>query len=401
MTTQNLKQTALSLLTKAVVASDLSTSARRALAERLLDEASEQIRQYLSPMEKEQLVTEILEEVLYPFGKLQSFMGDATVEEIMVNGCEGVFIKYRHQAVAQKASVSFENEQELFELVEKLLSGSGRRVDQAHPLVDLRLADGSRVNIVSFPLTRNGFCITIRKFPKTGPTLKELVKSKTISEEMQLFLEYAVANHFNIIVSGGTSCGKTTTTGALISAIGEKTASDRIVVIEETSEIFLPENLLNAISLETRATLFGEATPISIRDLVKNALRMRPDRIIVGEVRGAEAFDMLQAANTGHPGAISTIHANSVADTIKRLEALMLLAGFPQLPMAIITNWVYESLDLVVYQERLAGGTRRVVEIAGVVEGKILSLFEFTHGKFKKNTKNLSVYMGKIAQKRK
>jgi pilus assembly protein CpaF len=286
-------------------------------------------------------------------GPLEPLLSDPSVDEVMVNGPGEVYAERAGRMV--RTGVSFAGEAELMNAIERVLAPLGRRVDEAAPLCDARLPDGSRVNVVIPPLALDGPCMTVRRFRHEGFSLRELVERGTMPGEVSELLALCVAARAAVLVSGGTGSGKTTTLGALSGAIpGE----ERIVTIEDAAELRLRQR--HVVRLESRPANVEGRGEVTIRQLVVNALRMRPDRIVVGEVRGPEALDMLQALNTGHDGSLTTVHANSPADALRRIETLALMAGVG-LPHAAIRDQVASALDVVVHQARLPDG-RRVVE---------------------------------------
>jgi pilus assembly protein CpaF len=292
-------------------------------------------------------------------GPLEPLLSDASVDEVMVNGPGEVYVERRGQI--QPTGVSFGGEAELRHAIERILAPLGRRVDEASPLCDARLPDGSRVNVVIPPLALDGPCLTVRRFRHDGYSLRELVELGTLSGEVAELLALSVAARAAVLVSGGTGSGKTTTLGALSGAIpGE----ERIVTIEDAAELRLRQR--HVVRLESRPANVEGRGEVTIRQLVVNALRMRPDRIVVGEVRGPEALDMLQALNTGHDGSLTTVHANSPADALRRIETLALMAGVG-LPHAAIRDQVASALDLVVHQARLPDGSRVVESVSEVL----------------------------------
>ena len=292
-------------------------------------------------------------------GPLEPLLSDPSVDEVMVNGPGEVLVERRGQI--ERTGVSFAGEAELMHAIERILAPLGRRVDEASPLCDARLPDGSRVNVVIPPLALDGPCLTVRRFRREGYSLRELVALGTLPGEVSELLALCVAARAAVLVSGGTGSGKTTTLGALSGAIpGE----ERIVTIEDAAELRLRQR--HVVRLESRPANVEGRGEVTIRQLVVNALRMRPDRIVVGEVRGPEALDMLQALNTGHDGSLTTVHANSPADALRRIETLALMAGIG-LPHAAIRDQVASALDVVVHQARLPGGARVVESVSEVV----------------------------------
>ncbi len=291
-------------------------------------------------------------------GPLEPLMADPSVDEVMVNGPAQVYVE--RAGKVHHTGVSFAGEAELMHAIERVLAPLGRRVDEASPMCDARLLDGSRVNVVIPPLSLSGPCLTVRRFRHEGFSLRELVERGTMPGEVAELLALCVAARAAVLVSGGTGSGKTTTLGALSGAIpGE----ERIVTIEDAAELRLRQR--HVVRLESRPANLEGRGEVTIRQLVVNALRMRPDRIVVGEVRGPEALDMLQALNTGHDGSLTTVHANSPADALRRVETLALMAGVG-LPHAAIRDQVASALDVVVHQTRLPDGSRVVESVSEV-----------------------------------
>jgi pilus assembly protein CpaF len=327
----------------------------------------------LSHEDRERLVREIADDV-FGYGPLERLLSDPTVSEIMVNGPNDIWVE-REGRLSQTA-LRFSDEAQLRRIITKMVGQVGRRIDESSPMVDARLPDGSRVNAIIAPLSLSGPLLTIRRFPAQRFDLDELVRLSTLSVDSAGFLSRCVEADLNILVSGGTGSGKTTMLNALSASVPD---TDRIVTIEDAAELQLKQ--VHTVRLESRAKNIEGEGEVTIRDLVRNALRMRPDRIIVGEVRGAEALDMLQAMNTGHEGSLSTIHSNSPRDALNRLETMVLMAGY-DLPLRAIRNHVSSALDLIVQLDRLDDGTRRVTLIAEVqrMEGEVITLqnlFEF------------------------
>jgi pilus assembly protein CpaF len=289
-------------------------------------------------------------------GPLEDLLADPAVEEVMVNGPDSVYVE--RGGLIEPTAITFADEEELRNAIERILAPLGRRVDELSPMVDARLADGSRVNVVIPPLSIDGPMVSIRRFGAKRPGPGELVEMGTLTAEQHGRLEAAVRARRSILISGGTGSGKTTLLNAISSFIA---AGERVVTIEDAAELRLQQP--HVVRLESRPASVEGRGEVSVRDLLRNALRMRPDRIVIGEVRGPEALDLLTALNTGHDGALSTVHANSPADAIARLETLALMAG-TGLPHAAIAQQARRGIDLVVQIERRAGGERRVVEIA-------------------------------------
>jgi pilus assembly protein CpaF len=292
-------------------------------------------------------------------GPLEPLLSDHAVDEVMVNGPDEVYVE--RGGLVSRTGVSFASEAELMHAIERVLAPLGRRVDEASPLCDARLPDGSRVNVVIPPLSLSGPCLTVRRFRREGFSLRQLVAGGTLPGEVAELLALCVAARASVLVSGGTGSGKTTTLNALSGAIpGE----ERIVTIEDAAELRLRQR--HVVRLEARPANLEGRGEVTIRQLVVNALRMRPDRIVVGEVRGPEALDMLQALNTGHDGSLTTVHANSSADALRRIETLALMAGVG-LPHGAVRDQVASALDVVVHQARLPSGARVVESVSEVL----------------------------------
>jgi pilus assembly protein CpaF len=292
-------------------------------------------------------------------GPLEPLLDDPAVDEVMVNGGGSVYVERAGRI--EPASVAFGGEAQLMHAIERILAPLGRRVDEASPLCDARLPDGSRVNVVIPPLAVDGPCLTIRRFRRGGFSLDDLVANGTLPAPLADHLGALVEGRATILVSGGTGSGKTTTLGALSGAIPPH---ERIVTVEDAAELRLRQP--HVVRLEARPPGLGGGGEVTIRQLVRNALRMRPDRIVVGEVRGGEALDMLMALNTGHEGSLTTVHANSPEEALRRVETLALMAGVA-LPHAAVREQVADAFDLVVHQTRRPGGERRVSAVAEVV----------------------------------
>ncbi|SCB79907.1 pilus assembly protein CpaF [Pseudarthrobacter enclensis] len=321
----------------------------------------------LSQGERQRLTREIIDDVL-GHGPLQRYLDDPSVTEIMVNRADQIYVERGGRLFL--TDTKFANEDALRRVIERIVTRIGRRIDESSPLVDARLADGSRVNAIIPPLAVNGASLTIRKFGREALTVQKLIEFGSLSPEMAELLQACVLARMNIIVSGGTGTGKTTMLNVLSSFIP---VTDRIVTIEDAVELQLQQD--HVVRLESRPANIEGKGEVSIRDLVRNSLRMRPDRIVVGEVRGGESLDMLQAMNTGHDGSISTVHANSPRDAVARLETLVLMAGM-DLPLRAIREQIASAVNLIVHISRLRDGSRRVTHITEVqgMEGDIVTL---------------------------
>lgn len=323
---------------------------------------------------QDQLVGELADEAL-GLGPLERYLADPSISEVMVVGPDAIYIEREGKLV--RTDGRFTDDERVRAVIERIVTPLGRRIDESSPLVDARLKDGSRVNAVIRPIALRGSCITIRKFSRTPLTLPKLISLGAISETMGRFLQRCVVAKRNVVISGGTGSGKTTLLNVLSEAIPE---DERIITIEDAAELQL--NQPHVVSLETRPANMEGKGEYTIRDLVRNALRMRPDRIVVGECRGGEALDMLQAMNTGHDGSLTTTHANSPAEALARLETLALMAGV-DLPSKAIRDQIASSIHVIVQQSRFADGTRKVTQIAEVAgmedDGTIelLPIFEF------------------------
>ena len=329
--------------------------------------------QGISRDDRERLAAEIGDDIL-GHGPLERLLADETVTEIMVNGPFDVWVE--RQGRLYETTVRFTDESHLRRIINKIVAQIGRRIDESSPLVDARLPDGSRVNAIIPPLSLSGPLVTIRKFSKKRLDMSDLIRLATLSTETVEFMQRCVLAELNILISGGTGSGKTTLLNALSTAIPD---SDRIITIEDAAELRL--NQRHVLRLEARPKNIEGEGEIPSRELVRNSLRMRPDRIIVGEVRGPESLDMLQAMNTGHDGSLCTVHANSPRDALARIETMVLMAGF-DLPMNAIRQQVASALDLIVHLERLEDGTRKVTCITEVqrMESDVITLqdiFEF------------------------
>ncbi|RGX91699.1 CpaF family protein [Roseburia sp. OF03-24] len=320
----------------------------------------------LTLKEREQL-EHLLFNSLRKYDAIQELLEDADVTEIMINGASNIF--YEKKGKLFQAQTHFSSEQKLSDVIQQMAGNSNRMVNEASPIVDTRLADGSRVNIVLSPISIDGAAVSIRKFPKTPILMEDLIRIGSITEEAAAFLKVLVAAGYNIFISGGTGSGKTTFLNALSQYIPRE---ERIITIEDSAELRLVDKP-NLVRLETRNQMFDGVKPITIRDLIRTALRMRPERIVVGECRGEEALDMLQAMNTGHDGSLSTGHANSCRDMLSRLETMVLMGM--ELPLAAIRSQIASGLDILVHLGRMRDKSRKVLaitEVIGMQDGEIV-----------------------------
>lgn len=313
---------------------------------------------------------EVLEQLMHSmfgYGILEPLIHDTSITEIMVNGLDKIYIEKNGELVLAKDRrgeiLKFNNNDELLHVIEKIVSPINRKINESDPIVDARLPNGSRVNVVLSPVSLDGSALTIRKFPEKPYSISQLVKFGTLSEDTAIFLEKLVLARYNIIISGGTGSGKTTFLNALSMAIP---STSRLITIEDAAELKLSQ-AQNIVRLETRPANLEGKGEIMIRDLLRTALRMRPDRIIVGEVRGGEALDMLQAMNTGHDGSLSTGHANSAIDMLSRLETMVLMAGL-ELPVSAIRGQISSAVDFIIHLSKMRDGKRKITEIVEVLQ---------------------------------
>ncbi|MCQ2553033.1 MAG: CpaF family protein [Clostridia bacterium] len=328
--------------------------------------------------ERGKIVNELYSDIV-GLGPIDPLLADPDVSEVMVNGPNSVYVEKRGKL--QKTDVRFRDNEHVMNIINRIVTSIGRRIDESSPMVDARLTDGSRVNAIIPPCALSGPTITIRKFSKNPLHVADLVRFGSLSPQMVTFLEACVKARLNIVVSGGTGSGKTTLLSVLSDYIPE---TERIVTIEDAAEIQLRQD--HVITLESKPANVEGNGAVTIRDLVKNALRMRPDRIVVGEVRSGEALDMLQAMNTGHDGSLTTAHANNPRDLMSRLETMVLMAGF-DMPIKAIREQIASAIDLVVQQSRLRDGSRKIISISEVVgmEGDTITLqdiFVYKHSGF-------------------
>ncbi|MFO7322490.1 MAG: CpaF family protein [Chloroflexota bacterium] len=353
---------------------DLTRTAEvRAAIEELFNAILSEEAMVLSRAERQRLFESIVAEIL-GYGPLEPLLADESITEIMVNGPKNVFVERKGNL--SRANVTFEDDDHVLRILDRIVAPLGRRIDESSPLVDARLPDGSRVNAVIRPISLVGPTITIRKFFKKPLTVEDLIRLGTLTKEIAEFLRACVIAKLNIIVSGGTGSGKTTLLNVLSGFIPN---DERIVTIENAAELQLRQE--HVVTLESRPANIEGKGEITIQDLVVNSLRMRPDRIVVGECRAGEALDMLQAMNTGHDGSLTTAHSNSPRDTLARLEVMCLMAGM-DLPVRAIREQVASAIDLIIHQERMRDGSRKIVKITEVqgMEGDMITLsdiFEF------------------------
>ncbi len=312
----------------------------------------------LNRSERERLVSEVLDET-FGLGPLEMLLKDSSISDILINGPKNIYCERRGKM--EKTNVIFRDNNHLMQIIDRIISKVGRRVDETCPMVDARMLDGSRFNAIIPPLALDGACVSIRRFGANPLKLEDLLNYKAFTPEMVMLLEGAIKARLNIVISGGTGSGKTTLLNTLSSFIPN---TDRIVTIEDAAELQLQQD--HVVRLETRPPNIEGKGAICATDLVRNALRMRPERIIIGECRGAEALDMLQAMNTGHEGSMTTLHANTPRDALARLETMIMMAGF-ELPLKAMRTQIASAIDLVVQASRLQGGARKVTSIAEIV----------------------------------
>jgi pilus assembly protein CpaF len=358
----------------------------------IVREIASETRLQLNEREETFLAAELVDDMV-GLGPLEPLLGDGEITDILVNGPADVFVE-RHGKL-EKTRIRFRDAAHLVNVAQRIASAVGRRIDEASPMVDARLADGSRVNIVLPPLVLNGGCISIRKFARQVITLDDMAENGTLSPSIARFLEIAARARFNILVSGGTGSGKTTLLNAISRMIDP---FERIITIEDAVELRLQQP--HVVQMETRAANIEGIGAIPQRELVRNALRMRPDRIILGEVRGVEAFDMLQAMNTGHDGSMSTIHANAPRDALYRLENMVMMTA-SNLLLRAIRMQIASAIQLIVHLERMRDGVRRVQSVSEIVgmEGDVVSMREIFSFEYAGDT-NLGLLQGKFVSSR-
>ena len=330
-------------------------------------------RVIISKNDKDLLITRILDEAV-GFGPLEPLINDPDITEILINGFDEVYIEKKGRL--ETVDVSFRDDEHVRHIVDRIVAPLGRRVDESSPMVDARLPDGSRVNAVIAPVSLSGTLVSIRKFREDPFQMEDLLAFNSFDESMAIFLKGIVKAKMNILISGGTGSGKTTLLNVVAAAIPH---GERVITIEDSAELRLDRP--NVVGLEARPANVEGKGEVTIRNLVRNALRMRPDRIIVGEVRSGEAFDMLQAMNTGHEGSLTTVHANSADDALRRVEAMVIMAGM-DMPSTIIREYVVGALDIIIQATRLTDGTRKVVSISEIQKRddgshRVVELFKF------------------------
>jgi pilus assembly protein CpaF len=337
----------------------------RLVVERLCDTENP----LLNRVERERLIDEVLDET-FGFGPLEALLKDPTISDILVNGPHKIFVERRGKL--EKTDVKFRDNDHLLQIIDRIVSKVGRRVDETSPMVDARLPDGSRVNAIIPPLALDGPSMSIRRFGANPLKLEDLLNYKAFTPEMAMLMEACIKARLNIVISGGTGCGKTTLLNTLSSFIPH---DERVITIEDAAELQLQQD--HVVRLETRPANIEGKGRIDTRDLVRNALRMRPERIIIGECRGAEALDMLQAMNTGHSGSMTTLHANTCRDAQARLETMIMMAGM-ELPIKAMRQQISSAVDLIIQANRLQGGPRKITAICEVLgmEGDVIIMQE-------------------------
>jgi len=331
---------------------------RNQILKERLNEAYVQTKVSLPEDIRQQIFNEILDEMT-GFGPIQPLLDDPDISEVMVNGPKKVFVEKGGKVT--KSAITFDDDDHVARIIDRIILPLGRRVDADSPTVDARLPDGSRVNAVIRPVSIDGPCITIRKFKKDKLSIQQLIDYGSLTHNMGEFVRACVLAHLNIVISGGTGSGKTTLLNVLSSFIPE---GERIVTIEDAAELQLQQD--HVLRLETKVANTDGRGAVTIRDLVRNSLRMRPDRIVVGECRGGEALDMLQAMNTGHDGSLTTLHANTPRDALSRLETMVLMSGM-DLPLKVVRQQISSAVDLIIQQTRLKDGSRKVTAITEVI----------------------------------
>jgi pilus assembly protein CpaF len=361
-----------------VAANKLTPAQLRREVEQFISDLSSEKKLHINEKEQKQLASSLVDEMV-GLGPLEEVIHDNSISDILVNGPDNIYVE-RSGRLA-KTNVKFYDEAHVEQIARRIASRVGRRIDESSPMVDARLSDGSRVNIIMPPLALNGTSISIRKFSEVNLTFDKLVENHSISKPMSQFLKVVAACRLNTLISGGTGSGKTTLLNAMSQLIDP---NERIITIEDSAELRLQQP--HVVRLESRPPNIEGEGEITIRDLLRNTLRMRPDRIIVGEVRGDETIDMLQAMNTGHDGSMSTIHANRPREALTRLENMMMLSGY-EMPTRIVRAQIVGAINLVVHTERMRDGVRRVTEIAEItgMEGEVITMHTLFKFEFQEN----------------
>ncbi|MDX8346026.1 MULTISPECIES: CpaF family protein [Bacillaceae] len=337
----------------------LTQGEMRLKIEQLVSQFMSEERVIISRHDKELLISRILDEAV-GFGPLEPLINDETVTEILINGYEEIYVE--RLGKLEVSNIKFRDDEHVRHVVDRIVAPLGRRIDESSPMVDARLPDGSRVNAVISPISLNGTLVSIRKFRAEPFKMEDLLNFNSLNSHMAHFLEAVVKSKLNTLISGGTGSGKTTILNVIAASIPY---GERVITIEDSAELRLDRP--NVVGMEARPENVEGRGEVTIRNLVKNALRMRPDRIIVGEVRSGEAFDMLQAMNTGHEGSITTVHANSPEDALRRVEAMVVMAGM-DLPSHIVREYIVGALDIIIQATRLTDGTRKIISISEVIK---------------------------------
>jgi pilus assembly protein CpaF len=337
---------------------DLASDALRRDIRRVIEHLCDTENPLLNRMERERLIDEILDETL-GFGPLEVLLKDPTISDILINGPQKVFVERRGKL--ELSDVKFRDNEHLLQIIDRIVSKVGRRVDETNPMVDARLPDGSRVNAIIPPIALDGASVSIRRFGSNPLKLEDLLNYKAFTPEMAMLLEGAIKARLNVVISGGTGSGKTTLLNTLSAFIPD---DERVITIEDAAELQLQQS--HVVRLETRPPNIENKGAVTTRDLVRNALRMRPERIIIGECRGGETLDMLQAMNTGHAGSMTTLHSNSPRDCLARLETMIMMAGV-ELPIKAMRQQISSAVDLIIQANRLQGGPRRLLSITEVI----------------------------------
>jgi pilus assembly protein CpaF len=337
---------------------DLASDALRKDIRRVIEHLCDTENPLLNRMERERLIDEILDETL-GFGPLEALLKDPTISDILINGPHNIFVERRGKL--EKTDIKFRDNDHLLQIIDRIVSKVGRRVDETSPMVDARLPDGSRVNAIIPPLALDGPSVSIRRFGANPLKLEDLLNYKAFTPEMAMLMEAAIKARLNILISGGTGCGKTTLLNTLSSFIPN---DERVITIEDAAELQLQQE--HVVRLETRPPNIEGKGAVTTRDLVRNALRMRPERIIIGECRGGESLDMLQAMNTGHAGSMTTLHANNPREGLSRLETMIMMGGF-EMPIKAMRQQIASAIDIIIQANRLQGGPRKVTSITEVL----------------------------------